>query len=702
MNELPVGAKVGGRYTIKAALKTNNSGIKYEATDAYNDDDIVIIKELYPTGSEREGSNVVPPAELSGSLWQQITIRFMREYTLLQQPGGHYIAPILAVFSANNTSYAVMKPVSGPTLTRYVTLSGGHLPEPEAVDYVTQLGQALAQLRADGVEHLNITTADLVRTGNGQIVVTDFFVPSSSLNPFPSANLDTASSDVKILAGFFYYLLSGKSVADGFDNNIASPALTTLLRQGLAYDSEQDPYTPQQFLSELHTAVASLSDEQQDEQTADNSVLPSAANMATPPPSDELANIPLEQYLDTLQAQLLTSSSMSISTALPNLDMDTTPHVDASQLPALESGAYTTPLEPAPASFTPLSPLPVANPPLIPDALEPAEAVYRPLAVPALIYPIASVPPRRANRGVTWLVIAAIVALLIAVAAAAFLLINENPGNNIVTQSRLDVTQTPSPNPTPAARPTLTSVAVAQFTTSPVVGAEATSTPALVHISTQSPTAIVILLPTDTPVLVPDNTSTPTDTPVSTATDTPSPSPTNTPLPPTATRRPTNTPRPRPTRTPRPTKTPTPRPSATPTPTHPPTPTNTPVPPPTATPLPRPTKVVSVCDNIPPSFDATVSPGNCITRGSGFGVIARGFTPGVEVRVWAVAPDKSNIPASAMTSDGSEIRYFADGNGMVVSNDWYVGSGTPSGIWELVFHQLTGTPHESIARFAVK
>jgi hypothetical protein len=103
----------------------------------------------------------------------QFVARFQREARIsasLQHP---HIVRVIAAGESGGTYYLASELVTGGTLER-LTSRGHRLPSAVAVEFTSQLLEALAHAHGKGVVHRDLKPANLLLTPDGQVKVTDF------------------------------------------------------------------------------------------------------------------------------------------------------------------------------------------------------------------------------------------------------------------------------------------------------------------------------------------------------------------------------------------------------------------------------------------------------------------------------------------------------------------------------------------------
>jgi serine/threonine-protein kinase len=170
---LPDGTTLGdGRYRVDGVLGRGGFGITYAATDLRLDR-AVAIKELFPDGAGRDGTDVAPALD-AGLSFARARERFRREATTLARFGHPNIVRIFAVLEENATAYLVLEKLEGRTLADELRSRQGPFTEAEALDIAEQAADALAAVHLAGVLHRDVSPANLMRTPDGRVVLIDF------------------------------------------------------------------------------------------------------------------------------------------------------------------------------------------------------------------------------------------------------------------------------------------------------------------------------------------------------------------------------------------------------------------------------------------------------------------------------------------------------------------------------------------------
>jgi serine/threonine protein kinase len=170
---LPTGRRLkGGAYTVGKVLGQGGFGITYLGSDARLQR-LVAIKEFFPYGSLREGPEVRPAAGIVGTDYSTARERFLDESRVLAQFRHPGIVDVFDSFQENNTAYMVMEYLQGQTLGQLLEEHGA-LEEPEAVEYISQVGDALAVVHDASLLHRDLKPDNVMITDDGRVVLIDF------------------------------------------------------------------------------------------------------------------------------------------------------------------------------------------------------------------------------------------------------------------------------------------------------------------------------------------------------------------------------------------------------------------------------------------------------------------------------------------------------------------------------------------------
>ncbi len=161
-----------GKYQIGHVLGQGGFGITYLANDIVLQREVAI-KELFPSGSTRKNSSLIPPNNLGIDGFLEAKSRFLEEARTLAQFNHPGIVRVLEVFEANNTAYLVMEALIGETLGAEITREK-KLSEPDVQKLALELCDALEVVHGVGLLHRDIKPDNIFLTQDARVVLVDF------------------------------------------------------------------------------------------------------------------------------------------------------------------------------------------------------------------------------------------------------------------------------------------------------------------------------------------------------------------------------------------------------------------------------------------------------------------------------------------------------------------------------------------------
>jgi serine/threonine protein kinase len=162
----------GGNYTVGKVLGQGGFGITYLGSITQSRQPVAI-KEFFPYGSVRHGREVHPSAVMTPQDYLEARQKFLEEARILSKFKHSGICRIYGAFEENNTAYMVMDYLKGKTLGKLIEERGA-VPEREAVEYIREVGKALAVVHREGVLHRDIKPDNIIVTDDGRVVLLDF------------------------------------------------------------------------------------------------------------------------------------------------------------------------------------------------------------------------------------------------------------------------------------------------------------------------------------------------------------------------------------------------------------------------------------------------------------------------------------------------------------------------------------------------
>jgi len=156
-----------GRYELGKVLGQGGFGVTYAGRDTLLGRGVAV-KELFPEGSSRRGSSVVPPRSSNFVLERE---KFLEEARTLAQFDHPSIVRVWDAFELNGTAYLVMEFLRGETLGKRMErpLSSG-----EVEDIARKILGGLEQVHAANMLHRDIKPDNIYLTQDARAVLIDF------------------------------------------------------------------------------------------------------------------------------------------------------------------------------------------------------------------------------------------------------------------------------------------------------------------------------------------------------------------------------------------------------------------------------------------------------------------------------------------------------------------------------------------------
>jgi predicted Ser/Thr protein kinase len=240
-----------GKYQLQQVLGQGGFGITYRAYES-GLDRFVAVKELFPDGSTRRGTTLIPSALLGPQGFQEALQRFLEEAKTLAQFSHPGVVRIFEVFEENNTAYLVMEHLKGQTLSQRIE-AAKKLSEAEAKALALALCNALEVVHQNNLLHRDIKPDNIFLSEDGRVILIDFgsarvFSSGRTTNhtqlvtPGYAAPEQYASSakfgpytDIYGLGATLYHALMGIAPPSATDRfmGVALPEMPMALSQGM-------------------------------------------------------------------------------------------------------------------------------------------------------------------------------------------------------------------------------------------------------------------------------------------------------------------------------------------------------------------------------------------------------------------------------------------------------------------------------------
>ena len=222
----------GGKYKIEKVLGQGGFGITYLAEQTSLGRKVAL-KEFFMEGlcnRDAATSHVSVPSVGSKKLVERFKQKFIKEARMIASFDNNHIISIHDVFEENGTAYYVMEYLGGKNLSAIVN-EQGIMSETLALKYIRQVADALAEVHANNLLHLDVKPANIMLNKKGEAVLIDFGISkhydeagnqtSSALigtsegyapiEQYEAGALDsfTPATDIYALGATLFFLLTG-------------------------------------------------------------------------------------------------------------------------------------------------------------------------------------------------------------------------------------------------------------------------------------------------------------------------------------------------------------------------------------------------------------------------------------------------------------------------------------------------------------
>ena len=279
---LPLGAQLGGRYTVGDYLSADGDGLSYRGVENAARR-FVLIKEYFPVtlcnGRSPEGA--LMPKEGREVLFKTSRMDFKDLYDDLRGlTPATGLSQILDVLEENNTVYAVEESEKGMTLTHYLSLRSRNLTPAEARTLLQPVMEGVALLHKSGLIHRGICPDNILLPIDGAAMLTGYGTLAlrtggselkSQLYPgyaapeqYSAAEFSGRYTDVYALAAVTYRLVTGqvpvaapqRKVRDSLESaHSLESGVPTYFSQVLSCALRLDPARRMQTVPELMSAL---------------------------------------------------------------------------------------------------------------------------------------------------------------------------------------------------------------------------------------------------------------------------------------------------------------------------------------------------------------------------------------------------------------------------------------------------------------
>ena len=164
----------GGKYVIEKKIGEGGFGITYKAVQQGLNRP-VCIKEYFLAGRcvRNTLARTVQLQGISEELFEKYRQSFVHEAQTLASLHHQGIVEVIDVFDENNTSYMVMTFIEGRSLQSIVD-QNGPLPYSDAVNYLTQIANAVDYIHQRHILHRDIKPENIMITADYKAILIDF------------------------------------------------------------------------------------------------------------------------------------------------------------------------------------------------------------------------------------------------------------------------------------------------------------------------------------------------------------------------------------------------------------------------------------------------------------------------------------------------------------------------------------------------
>lgn len=223
----------GGRYRIINVLGQGGFGITYLAEQERPHRKVAIKEFFMKEHCNRDVNSSYVSVGSVGSkrLVERFKQKFLKEADLIASFDNSNVIRIHDVFEENGTAYYVMEYIDGQSLKTYVDENGA-LAEDLATKYICQIADALAEVHANKLLHLDVKPANIMLNRKGEAVLIDFGISKhydesgmqtssafiglsegyAPLEQYETGALDcfTPATDIYSLAATLFFMLTGQ------------------------------------------------------------------------------------------------------------------------------------------------------------------------------------------------------------------------------------------------------------------------------------------------------------------------------------------------------------------------------------------------------------------------------------------------------------------------------------------------------------
>ncbi|MFV0413843.1 MAG: PASTA domain-containing protein [Oscillospiraceae bacterium] len=280
---LPNGWVLAQRYTVGRYIDIDGEGVTYSAIDG-NSFQRVIIKEYMPVTlcAARDERGAIVPKPGCEVLFKTTRMDFSELYTaLVGMNRAEGLVGVLDAFEENNTAYAVLEKVEGPTLAEYLVRNDAPVETNRALAMLRPVMLGVEALHAAGVVHRGISPENIVLESGGTAKLGGYATlalrqQGSELKPklyagfsapeqYSASEFEGRFTDVYAIAAVLYRMVTGQAPVPADERRVQDtlrPARTldkeipAFLSTGIARAMRVNPDERIQTIGDLRMAFS--------------------------------------------------------------------------------------------------------------------------------------------------------------------------------------------------------------------------------------------------------------------------------------------------------------------------------------------------------------------------------------------------------------------------------------------------------------
>lgn len=220
-----------GKYIIISTLGKGGFGITYLANHEGLNRQVAIKEFFMKDFCSREGSNVRIANENNRTTVDSCKRKFLNEAKNIAALSNAHIVRIHDIFEENGTAYYVMEFLKKGSMKDKIEI-GGPIKEEQAINYITQVAEALYHTHSKNILHLDIKPANIMMDSCNLAVLIDFGISrrydneggatststigvSEGFSPLEQYAMDglkdlSPETDIYSLGATLYYMLTGE------------------------------------------------------------------------------------------------------------------------------------------------------------------------------------------------------------------------------------------------------------------------------------------------------------------------------------------------------------------------------------------------------------------------------------------------------------------------------------------------------------